>query len=280
MKDLQWFPGHMAKTKRQVKEKLKLVDFVIEVLDARAPQSSENPMIDEIVKHKPRMVVLTKRDLADPSLVKKWLSYYEKKGYKAIAVNVFNAKEVMSLVPLSKEVAHQVLAKEARQGRALRPLRAMVLGIPNVGKSTLINQLVKKRVLNIGDRPGVTKNVQMIRIHKELELMDTPGILWPKFEDQEVAKKLALLGTLKDHLIPLDEIAIYGLRYIKNYHEKSFIEKFGFDLDLEDIPLLFENMAKKLNMLKKHKEPDYDRVIERFIYDFRASLYGKVMLDR
>ncbi len=280
MAQLQWYPGHMAKTKRQVIEKLKLVDCVIELLDARAPMSSRNPMIDEIVRHKPRVVVMMKKDLADIEGLRKWLSYFEEKGAIALAINAFDRKDLPKVVKAAELSAAGVLAKEASKGRQKRAVRAMILGIPNVGKSTLINQLIQKRVLTVGDRPGVTKNIQMIRIHEDIELMDTPGILWPKFEDPEVAKRLALLGTLKDHLIPLDEIVIYGFNYLEKYHPQHFEERYQFTLDTNNIVAIFDGIGERMGCFTKGREIDYDRVIDIFLNDFREGRLGKVMLDR
>ena len=280
MAQLQWYPGHMAKTKRQIIEKLKLVDCVIELVDARAPLSSRNPMIDEIIKHKPRVIVMTKKDLANYEGVNKWISFFDKKGYIALAINAFNKKDLPKVIKASKLATAKILEKEISKGRQKRAIRAMILGIPNVGKSTLINQLIQKRVLTVGDRPGVTKNIQMIRIHESIELMDTPGILWPKFEDPEVGKKLALLGTLKDHLIPLDDIVIYGLHYLEKTQPENFEKRYEFKLDTSEIVQVFDGIGQRMGCFTKGREVDYDRVIDIFINDFNEGRLRKVMLDR
>lgn len=280
MAQLQWYPGHMAKTKRQVIGKLKLVDCVIELLDARAPLSSRNPMIHDIVQSKPRVIVLTKADLADHEWIQTWLKRFRQEGYVAVAINAFDSKDTKNIIKACEEATLKIFEREERQGREKRSIRAMILGIPNVGKSTLINQLVKKRVLTVGDRPGVTKHIQMIRIHPKLELMDTPGILWPKFEDVETAKKLALIGTLKDHLIPLDDIVIYGFKYLNDHHQNSFQERYGFEIDIDDIVSIFDQIGERMGCFRKGKEVDYDRVIDIFLNDFREGRFGKVMLDR
>ncbi len=280
MAQLQWYPGHMAKTKRQVIAKLKLVDCVIELLDARAPLSSRNPMIHDIVQSKPRVIVLTKADLADYEWIQTWLKRFRQEGYVVVAINAFDSKDTKNIIKACEEATIKIFEREERQGREKRSIRAMILGIPNVGKSTLINQLVQKRVLTVGDRPGVTKNIQMIRIHPKLELMDTPGILWPKFEDVETAKKLALLGTLKDHLIPLDDIVIYGFNYLHDYHKEAFETRYDFEVDMEDIVSIFDKIGERMGCFRKGKEVDYDRVIDIFLNDFREGRFGKVMLDR
>ena len=198
---IQWFPGHMAKARREVTEKLKLVDIVFELIDARLPLSSRNPMIDEVIHQKPRLLILNKADLADDTETKKWIQYFEAREIRAIAINSFEGKGMQAITKAAKEILEPKLAR--MRSRGIRPgaIRAMIVGIPNVGKSTLINRLAKKNIAKTGNMPGVTKAQQWIKYEKELELLDTPGILWPKFEDKEAGYKLALTGAIKDTIL-------------------------------------------------------------------------------
>ncbi len=280
MKLIQWYPGHMAKTKRLIKERLKLVDVVYELLDARAPISSQNPMIREITSNKPRIILLNKADLANKQAVDKWIAYFEAQGLKAIAINAMHGLNVNKIVGLSKELMKEKFERNAKRGINVRPIRAMILGIPNVGKSTLINQLVKKRATKVGDVAGITKHLQTIRIHDELELLDTPGILWPKFEDQDIARKLVLIGSLKDSIVAMDDVVVYGMKFLINHYKEAFEARYDITADSEDILSIFDAIGKRRGCLKKGGVVDYDKVIDIFIHDFRNQMFGKIMLDR
>src|SRR5690625_877518 len=213
---IQWFPGHMAKARRQIEEKLKLIDLVIELLDARAPLSSQNPMINDIIQQKPKIVILMKSDLADHEETKKWLTYFQQQDVQAIAINVNNANHIQQAIELIHTYGEATRQRYAAKGIQSRPVRATVLGIPNVGKSSFINRVAKRKVADTGDRPGVTRHQQWIKVNQSVQLLDTPGILWPKFEDQLVAKRLAAIGTIKDNLLSIEDIAAFVLEFLRD----------------------------------------------------------------
>src|SRR5690554_6154414 len=215
---IQWFPGHMAKARREVQEKLKLVDIIFELIDARLPLSSRNPMIDEVINQKPRLLILNKSDMADESETVKWLNYFSERGITAIAINSLDGKGMQKVTKAAQEILAEKWQRMKAKGMKPRAIRAMIVGIPNVGKSTLINRLAKKNIAKTGNTPGVTRAQQWIKVGKELELLDTPGILWPKFEDQEVGLKLALTGAIKDTIINMEDLAIYGLKFLSLHY--------------------------------------------------------------
>jgi ribosome biogenesis GTPase A len=280
MKQIQWYPGHMAKTKRQVKEKVKYIDIVLELLDARVPLSSQNPMIDELIGNTPKVILLNKADLADPVELEKWISYFSNKGIKALKISAQSGKGVNRILPLLKEISQARTEKEISRGRIERPIRTMILGIPNVGKSTLINTLAKKKKLVAEDRPGVTKQTQYIRVGQELELLDTPGILWPKFDDEEVAFRLALIGSIKDDILPIDDVCIYGFRVLDKYYKKAFEDRFDIQVDIDNIVKIYDDIGMRRGFLLKKKEVDYDKVSVTFLHEFRGGKCGPVILDR
>lgn len=280
MKQIQWYPGHMAKTKKEIKEKTKMVDVVLELLDARIPFSSQNPVIQQLTERKPRVVLLNKADLADSIELDKWITYFENKGFKTLKINALSGKGVDKILPLLRTMMKDVVEKEKARGRKERPIRTMILGIPNVGKSTLINKLANKKKLVAQDRPGVTKKTQYIRVGQDLELLDTPGILWPKFDDNDVAFRLALTGAIKDNILPIDEIVIYGFRFLNKYYLNRFEERYNIKVDIEDIVGIYDNIGIQRGCLLPGKQIDYDRVNELFLYDIRHEKFGKIILDR
>ncbi len=280
MKQIQWYPGHMAKTKKEIKEKTKMVDVVLELLDARIPFSSQNPVIQQLTEKKPRVVLLNKADLADPGELDKWIKYFEDKGFKTLNINALSGKGVDKILPMLRIMMRDVVEKEKARGRKERPIRTMILGIPNVGKSTLINKLANKKKLVAQDRPGVTKKTQYIRVGQDLELLDTPGILWPKFDDDDVAFRLALTGAIKDNILPIDEIVIYGFKFLNKFYLKRFEERYNIKVDLEDIVGIYDSIGINRGCLLPGKHIDYDRVNELFLYDFRHEKFGKIILDR
>ncbi|MGG5358710.1 MULTISPECIES: ribosome biogenesis GTPase YlqF [unclassified Enterococcus] len=274
---IQWFPGHMAKARREVSEKMKYVDIVFELVDARLPLSSRNPMLDQIIQQKPRLVLLNKADLADPQQTQKWQAYFEKEGHAALAINAQENKGIKSILAASKEVLKEKRARDAARGLKPRAIRAMVLGIPNVGKSTLMNRLAGKKVAQTGNKPGVTKGQQWLRSGSELELLDTPGILWPKFEDPEIGKKLALTGAIKDQLVHLDDLAIYGLDFFARYYPNKISERYNLEADQE------QQLAPELLMTitqRRGLRDDYDRGSELVVFDIRQGKLGRYTLDR
>lgn len=218
---VQWFPGHMAKARRQIQEKLQLVDIVFELLDARIPYSSSNPMMNEIIKHKPKLIILNKVDMADPNVTQQWLNYFKEQGQPAITIDALHQNAIKQITEASKEILKEKFAKEKAKGLRPRPVRAMILGIPNVGKSTLMNNLAKRKAAQTGDRPGVTKAQQWVKVGQELELLDTPGVLWPKFEEKRVGYNLAVTGAIKDTILTLDHIILYALDYLIQHYPQQ-----------------------------------------------------------
>lgn len=280
MKQIQWYPGHMAKTKKEIKEKAKMVDVVLELLDARIPFSSQNPIIQQLTEKKPRVILLNKADLADQYELDKWVKYFEDKGFKTLKINALSGKGVDKILPLLRTMMVDIVEREKARGRKERPIRTMILGIPNVGKSTLINRLAKKKKLIAEDRPGVTKKTQYIRVGQDLELLDTPGILWPKFDDERVAFRLALTGAIKDDILPIDEIVIYGFKFLNEFYLKNFEERYNIKVDIEDILGIYNNIGIRRGCLLPGKQIDYDRVNDLFLFDFRHMKFGKIILDR
>ncbi|MBM7586813.1 ribosome biogenesis GTPase A [Bacillus pakistanensis] len=276
---IQWFPGHMAKARRQVTEKLKLVDIVIELVDARIPLSSRNPMVDEIVQQKPRLVLLNKADMADPEMTKKWIEYFKEKGFTALAVNAQGGTGLQEIVKSSKIILSAKFERMKAKGMNPRAIRAMIVGIPNVGKSTIINRLAKKNIAKTGNTPGVTKAQQWIKVGKELELLDTPGILWPKFEDQEIGYKLALTGAIKDTILNLQDISVYGLRFLEKHYPERLKNRYNMDEIPEEIVDLFDIIGKQRGCLMAGGEINYDKTSELIIRDIRDERLGKLTFD-
>lgn len=277
---IQWFPGHMAKARRQVTEKLKLVDIIFELVDARIPYSSRNPMIDEIIQHKPRLVLLNKADMADKEATKQWIKYFKGKGIKALAINSQAGQGMKEIVAASEAILQEKFDRMRAKGVRPRAIRAMIVGIPNAGKSTLINRLAKKNIAKTGNTPGVTKAQQWIKVGKELELLDTPGILWPKFEDQEVGLKLALTGAIKDTILNLQDIAVFALRFLEKYYPDRLKDRYQMEVIPEDIVELFDAIGKVRGCLMGRGEIDYDKVTELVIREFRTEKFGTVTLER
>ncbi|MBM7552769.1 ribosome biogenesis GTPase YlqF [Thalassobacillus pellis] len=275
---IQWFPGHMAKAKREVGEKLKLVDFVIELVDARAPESSQNPMLRQMLQDKPRLVVLMKKDLADPKITDQWMEFFKRQGSPAIALNAQDKKDIQSLIQQAKEMAQHKMEKLKAKGVRPRPARAMILGIPNVGKSTLINRLANKKIAKTGDRPGVTTSQQWIKVKKDFELLDTPGILWPKFEDEEVGYRLASIGTIKDQILPTEDVAAYILDYMKNFYPELLEQRFGFS-GFNDMIEAFEKIGQKRGCLESGGRINYEKTADVIIQDLRGGKIGRISLE-
>lgn len=274
---IQWFPGHMSKARRQVQENLKYVDFVIELVDARLPISSRNPMLDKIIGDKPRLIALNKADLADRNAVKSWVEFFEKQGIIALAINSKEAHTAKRLTVAAKTLMADKLARNAERGIQNSSLRTMIVGIPNAGKSTLMNRLAGKKVAVTGNKPGVTKGQQWLRTNKELEILDTPGILWPKFEDDQVGLKLALTGAIKDQLLPMDDVTIFGLQYFLENYQAATMKRLRMkeaDLELE-IPHLIMELTQRFGF-----RDDYDRFYQMFVKDVRDGRMGEYCLDK
>lgn len=280
MTTIQWFPGHMAKARREVTEKLKQIDVVIELVDARVPLASRNPMIDELVSHKPRLVLLNKADLADPVLTAKWGHFFQEQGFKVIAIDSQSGKGTEKIPTLAKELAVDLIEKWQAKGMKPRAIRALILGIPNVGKSTLINRLASKKIAKTGDRPGITKRQQWIKVGNELELLDTPGILWPRFEDQLVGYRLAATGAIKDEILDLQDVAVFLLNYLKKEYPKLLMERFKLTELNEDVVELMDTIGKNRGLLISGGYIDYDRAAELIIREFRGCKIGKISLEK
>lgn len=277
---IQWFPGHMAKARREVTEQLKLVDVVFELVDARIPYSSRNPMIDEVIKDKPRVVLLNKMDMANLNETKKWMSYFEEQGFYPVLIDSKNGKNLSQVTKAAEIVTQEKFERMKQKGLRPRAIRAMIVGIPNVGKSTLINRLAKKSIAKTGNMPGVTKKQQWIKVGKTLELLDTPGILWPKFEDQTVGKKLSLTGAIKDSIVHLDEVAIYGISFLQERDLNTFNKHYNIDVTA-DTPYIevFDAIGRSRGLKLKGNEIDYESVVELLIRDIRNEKIGKYTFD-
>ena len=274
MATIQWFPGHMAKARRQVQENLKHVDFVTILVDARLPLSSQNPMLTKIVGDKPKLLILNKADLADSNRTKEWRSYFENQGIKTLAINSKEQSTVKLVTDAAKSLMADKIQRLRERGIQKETLRTMIIGIPNAGKSTLMNRLAGKKIAVVGNKPGVTKGQQWLKSNKDLEILDTPGILWPKFEDELVGLKLALTGAIKDQLLPMDEVTIFGLNYFKTYYPERLEERFkGIDLE-EEAPEIIMEMTRKLGFRE-----DYDRFYNLFVKEVRDGKLGRYTLD-
>ncbi len=277
--NINWFPGHMAKAKREIEEKLKFVDVVFELVDARIPLSSRNPMISEILKNKPHLILMTKATMADPvynSRFEKNLIHNETLE-RVLLIDSISGLNTNKIVSMSKELLKEKLEKEKLKGMKERPLKAMVIGIPNVGKSTLINKLVGKKTALVGNRPGVTISQQWIRINKDLDLLDTPGVLWPKFETQEIGFNLALTGAIKDTVVYKDDMILYFLSFLKENYKDS-LKLYNVTSDTDNIEIL--NIIGKNKNFIRNKEIEYERVYDLIINDFRNLKLGRITLDR
>ncbi|UQS86573.1 ribosome biogenesis GTPase YlqF [Nicoliella spurrieriana] len=274
--NIQWFPGHMAKAIRQFEENVHLVDIIFELVDARAPFSSMNPEVARIGVDKPHLLILTKADLADAHLTKQWIKYFDTHGYTAIAVDSKQNGANKLVTQTAQSILRPKLAAELKRGMKQRPIKAICVGVPNVGKSTLLNRLVQKRAAQVGNRPGVTKGQQWLRSSKDLELLDTPGILWPKFQNQAIANKLALTGAIKDNLYASDDIALFALAFFSKHRQTELMTRYRLtdaDLELSTVDLLLK-ITKQIGM-----RDDYERASVRLIQDVRKGKLGRFTLD-
>ncbi|CQR24422.1 GTP-binding protein [Streptococcus varani] len=272
---IQWFPGHMSKARRQVQENIKFVDFVTILVDARLPLSSQNPMLTKIVGDKPKLLILNKADLADPVLLKEWKAYFEAQGIKTLSINSKEQSTVKRVTEAAKSLMSDKITRLRERGIQKETLRTMIIGIPNAGKSTLMNRLAGKKIAVVGNKPGVTKGQQWLKSNKDLEILDTPGILWPKFEDQVVGLKLALTGAIKDQLLPMDEVTIFGLNYFKEFYPERLKERYkGINLEEEAAEIIM-SLTQKMGF-----RDDYDRFYNLFVKDVRDGKLGLYTLDR
>lgn len=276
--EFQWYPGHMTKAKRAMQEDLKLIDVIIELVDARVPYSSKNPDIDALANGKSRIILMNKFDLADPTYTEAWMKYYEDHGFFVTKVNSKNGTGVKAVNSIIQEACKAKIERDLKRGIKNRPIRAMIVGIPNIGKSTFINSFAKKACTKTGNKPGVTKGKQWIRLNKNVELLDTPGILWPKFDDQKVGMRLAFIGSIKDELFNIYELSILLLEYMKTKYPEAINTFYDIDAPNETIAMLTA-IADKRKCLKSGGELDLDKAAKCVIDDFRAGKYGKISLE-
>ena len=276
--NIQWYPGHMTKARRMMQENIKLVDLVIELVDARVPQSSRNPDIDELGKNKARLLLLNKADLADDAATEVWSTYFRAKGFQVVKLNSRSGSGLKAINGAIQEACKEKIERDRKRGILNRPVRAMVAGIPNVGKSTFINSFAGKACTKTGNKPGVTKGAQWVRLNKQVELLDTPGILWPKFEDPEVGLKLAMIGSIKEEVLNTEELSLELLKYLKGQYPGVLKERYGVEEALAEVELLGEVAARR-GCLQKGGAPDLQKAAAILLEEFRNGKLGKITLE-
>lgn len=282
---IQWFPGHMTRARRQIQDKLKLIDVVIELLDARLPLSSRNPMIDEILQGKPRLIVLNKADLADTAITKQWVDFFKKEGHTVVVIDASTGQGIKEIPMLAKTLLKEKIDKQIAKGINPRAVRALIVGIPNVGKSTLINRLAGRNIAVTGDRPGVTKGQQWIKVGTEMELLDTPGILWPRFEDQNVGYKLAVTGAIKHEILNVEDVAFFAVKYLSQFYWEQLKERY----DLKEQPTNFEipdevvgimeDIGRKRGCIVSGGRVDLEKASSIFLRELRAGKMGNYSME-
>ncbi len=278
--NIHWYPGHMAKTKREIREKINLIDIIYEVIDARMPISSKIKDIDDLIKDKPRILIMTKYDLCDKKETDKFISYYESLGYKVVPVDLANNKNVKNVLELSESVSKELNDKRKSKGLKPRNLRALIIGIPNVGKSTLINRLVGKKAVGVGNKPGFTKSISWIRINKDIDLLDSPGILWPKLEDQYEARILAILSSIKEEILNKEDLALFAIDILIKLYKEKLEDRYNINVDNITNIEIMEEIAKKRGCLTKGNITDYERVSSIILNDIKNNAFKEITLDR
>ncbi len=277
---INWYPGHMAKTKRLIKENINMVDIIYEVVDARIPFSSKIKDVDDLIKDKPKIMIMTKTDLCDINKTSMCAKMYEKEGYKVVMVDLINNKGLSDIYNVTSLLLKSLDKKREEKGLKKRAYRALIIGIPNVGKSTLINRLVGKKATITGDKPGVTKKLSWVRINKDLELLDSPGILWPKIDDEVQAYNLASFSAIKEEILPLGKVACYILDTMSNKYANNLFDRYGnINYDKEDVVLAYDIIGKKRGCIISGGDIDYDKVSSIIIKDLREGKLGKVTFD-
>ncbi|SFS79804.1 ribosome biogenesis GTPase YlqF [Paenibacillus sp. BC26] len=282
---IQWFPGHMTRARREIQEKLKLIDIAIELLDARVPLSSRNPMIDDILLNKPRLILLNKSDLADARTTEKWMAYFADLGYTSLAIDSSTGTRVNEIPVKVKQLLHDKIERQISKGITPRAIRGLIVGIPNVGKSTLINRLAGRSIAATGDRPGVTKGQQWIKVGTEMELLDTPGILWPKFEDQLVGQRLAMTGAIREQVLNIEDVAFFTVRELAKRYWPMLSERFGLKdppkdyEDNDDIVRLMEDIGRKRGCLVSGGRVDLEKTSGIILREMRAGNLGRLSLE-
>ena len=278
--NINWYPGHMKKTMDNIRLSLKLVDIVGEIIDSRIPISSKNPVIDDVLKDKPRIMILNKSDMADENETKKWLSYYRKKGYGAVVVDALHSKGLDKIYSVAKEMLADKFKKLEEKNLSAKTIRMMIVGIPNVGKSTFINSISKRKSAKIGDRPGVTKQVQWIKTKNDLELLDTPGVLWPKFEDERIGLHLAFTGAIKDEIMDIENLAFRFIDELNKRDVNILQTRYNLSEDsYEDTLYLMDEIGRKRGAILKKNEIDYFKVANLVFDDFRKVKLGRITLE-
>lgn len=279
----QWYPGHMTKAKRMMQENIGLIDLVIELVDARIPLSSRNPDIDELGRNKARLILLNKSDLADDKANKLWMKYFQNQGFHVLEINARSGQGLRAIQGMVREACREKTERDRRRGIKNRPVRAIVVGIPNVGKSTFINSYAGKACTRTGNKPGVTKGKQWIRLNRELELLDTPGILWPKFESEEVGRNLALIGSMNDEILQMTELAADLVAYLLIHYRGALFERYQIGQDesfAEMTPLLvLQHVCEIRKCYKKGQEADYEKAAAVLMDDFRSGRIGRITLE-
>lgn len=278
--NIQWYPGHMTKTRRMMEENISLVDIVIELLDARLPLSSKNPDIDKLAANKKRIIILNKVDLADEKKTGEWKEYFLSKGFEVIEANSATGKGIKEITPIAVRLMAEKVERLRKRGRIFVPTRAMIVGIPNVGKSTLINKFVGRNMAKTGDKAGVTRSKQWVKIKKDFELLDTPGILWPKFDDEKVGLRLAFTGAINDDIMDSTELVIHLIEQLDKLYPNAVKSRYSIEYD-DNTPVheIYEKIAIKRGFLKKGGEIDYKRTADIVIDEFRAGLLGRITLE-
>ncbi len=279
--NINFYPGHMAKTKRLIKEKYDLIDIVYEVVDARCPLSSKIKDIDELLKDKPRILIMSKKDLCDLSITNKWVKYYENKGYSVFLTNLNENNSTQNIIDLTHQITTDLQTKRENKGLAKKEIHALVIGIPNVGKSTLINRLVGKKVALTGNTPGVTKNLSWLKTKSNILLLDSPGILWPKLDNDEVALNLSSFAAIPQDVLPVDKVAIHILNKLDKYYHNILKERYNLDqIDNDDLVSVYEHIGRKIGAIISGGEVDYDRVSKAILDDIKNERVKGITFDR
>ena len=278
--NIQWFPGHMTKTKRMIAANLSLVDGVVALLDARIPLSSCNPQLTELINSKPYMVLLNKADVADPNLTAQWVQYYQRQGIPALAMDCISGKGTRQFLPVVKEqMLKELLAKRQKAGMVGRPIRLMIVGIPNVGKSSFINKMAKSKRAKVEDRPGVTRTKQWVRVDEQTEFLDMPGVLWPKFDDEEVALRLAFTGAIRDQVLDIEALAMLLLEYLHEHYPQSLLNRYKLETEETEGDKLLELVGRKRGMLLSGGVVNTERAAITVLDDFRGAKLGRITLE-